>query len=308
MPGVQFAHPDIGTLNLRLAPTSVDWGYELVTSTTPTYAGEVVQVLAINFTNLTIEGVFGKEGPHGAVLNGGRLESRPSGDLRNFANAPGPYAIGLTQMTEFFQQYFAVASQGHDARIEGHFDQTPITLKYDGASDIGISSGQPETWKVYPVSFPSYSRSLEEFAPAWRVECEVFEAPEDVQLATQKDVITQLSGTDASAFRPGVGYRPFNPYSDPFHPNAPNFDQLSPSQKQVLLKQASEQANANVDKLYDSWRQMLPAYDDETMTKLIQIGGSMPLTADETAFTKTTSGSNSTTGTTVKGSHGGTNG
>lgn len=290
MAGVTFNHPDVGVLNLRLAPTSVDWGYELVTATTPTYAGEIVQVLSINFTNLTIEGMFGKEGPHGAVVSNGRLVRRPTDQLRNFTNAPGPYAIGLTQMTEFFQRYFAIASQGHDARIEGHFDQTPMTLKYEGSSDIGVQTGMAETWQVYPTNFPSYARSLVDYAPKWRVECQVFEAPENVHIATQKDVITQLSGTDASAFRPGIGYRPFNPFSDPFNPsNTPDFDNLSPSQKLVLLKQASQQANENVDKLYDSWRKMLPAYDDATLTKLIQIGGSMPLTADETALTKKSS-------------------
>jgi hypothetical protein len=304
MAGVQFAHPDIGTLNLRLAPTSVDWAYELVTSTVQTYAGEVVQVLAINFSSLAIEGMFGKEGPHGATVNNGRLERRSGSALRDFENAPGPYAIGLTQMTEFFQRYFAVASQGHDARVEGHFDQTPMTLKYQGSSDIGVGTGQPETWQVYPVSFPSYARSLQDFAPKWRVECEVFEAPENVHIATQKDVITQLSQTDADAFRPGVGYRPFNPFSDPFKPNGEDFDQLSPSQKQVLLRQAQDQGNANVDKLYDSWRKMLPAYDDATLTRLIQIGGSMPLTDDETAMTKTTTGKNPT----IQGNHGGNDG
>lgn len=303
MAGVQFSHPDIGDLNLRLAPTSVDWSYELVTSTTPTYAGEVVQVLAVRFTNLTIEGMFGKEGAHGTVLSNGRLNRRPTDQLRDFTST-SPYAIGLTQMTEFFQRYFAVASTGHDAKIEGHFDQTPMTLKYQGASDIGVATGQSETWQVYPISFPSYSRSLQEYAPVWRVECEVFEAPENIRIATQKDVITQLSGTDASAFRPGVGYRPFNPYSDPFHPNATDFDKLSPSQKLVLLKQAQTDANANVDKLYQSWRDMLPAYDDATLTKLIQIGGSMPLTQDETAQTKTTDGKNPT----IKGNHGGSGG
>lgn len=274
MAGVTFYHPTVGTLNLRLPPTEVDWSYSIVTSTQQTYAGEVVQILAINFTNFTIEGQFGKEGPHGADSTGKR---RPTSQLRDFTNA-GIFATGLTQMTEFFQRYFAIASQGNDALVEGHFVQTPVTVRYQGSSSIGVATNQAESWKVYPTSFPSYSRSKEEFAPMWHVECEVYEAPEDVQIATQKDVIQQLSGTDASAFRPGVGYIPFNKFSDPFNPSDPStFDNLSASQKLVLLKQAQTQANANVDKLYQSWRDMLPAYDDATLMKLIQVGGSMPI-------------------------------
>lgn len=279
MAGTIFNHPDVGMLPIRFAPTSVEWTFNLVTNTVPTYAGEVVQVLAINFDRLSIEGQFGKEGPHGAVLKDGKLSRRPSSELRDF-ESKGTYAIGLTQMTEFFQRYFAVASQGHDAKVEGHYDQTPMTLRYDGASDIGVELGREETWQVYPVSFPSYQRSLENFAPKWRVECEVFEAPESIKAVTQKDIITQLSGTDANAFRPGVGYRPFNPFSDPFDitsdPKAAQFENLSKSQQLVLLTEARAQVNTNADKLYDKWRSMLPAYDEDSLNRLITIGGSTP--------------------------------
>jgi hypothetical protein len=138
--------------------------YDLVTNTVPTYAGEVVQILAIKFDQLVIEGKFGKEGPHGATLTDGRLERRETSQLRDFESA-GVYAIGLTQMTEFFQRFFAIASQGHDAQVEGHYDQQPMTLRYDGASSVGVELGRDELWKVYPVNFPSYQRSLVDFAP-----------------------------------------------------------------------------------------------------------------------------------------------
>lgn len=280
--GTTFTHPNIGNLAVRLAPTSVEWSFNLVTSVTPTYAGEVVQVLAINIDRIVVEGQFGKEGPHGAFISDGQLKRRSTSELRDFTSS-GLYARGLTQMTEYFQRYFAVASQGHDARVAGHFDQVPMTLNYSGTSDIGFASGQTEgPWQIYPINFPSYARSLEEFAPKWRVECEVFEAPEAVKTATQKDVIKQLSQTDAGAFRPGIGFRPFNPFSDPAaNPgdiqNAPNFQNLSPSQKRVLLQKAQDKGNQNLDKLFDKWRSMLPAYDDATLMQLITVGGSMSL-------------------------------
>lgn len=293
MAGVQFSHPDISNpLNIRLGPSSIDWSYELVTSTTPTYAGEVVQILAIRFTNFTIEGQFGKEGAHGSEIVNDKLVRRPTDQLRDFGST-SRYAIGLTQMTEFFRQYFAIASQGHDVQVKGHYNQQPITIHYEGASDIGIATNNSEVWKVYPTSFPSYARSKENYAPKWRVVCEVYEAPEDVKMATQAEVLQQLSGTDANAFRPGIGYRPFNKFSDPFDPTGYGRDPnnplvgLSPSQKLALYATAQAQANKNVDKLFSDWRAMVPAYDDASLNKLLSIGGSVPISDDLTAYTAT---------------------
>lgn len=293
MPGTIFSHPIVGTLNIRFAPTSVEWTFDLVTNTVQTYAGEVVQLLAIKFDTLTIEGTFGKEGPFGSVVTNGKLVKRAQSEYNDFSDNR-PYAIGLTQMTEYFRQYFAVASQGHDAQVEGHFNQSPVVITYDGASDIGVELARGETWQVYPTSFPSYSRSVEEFAPQWRVECQIHESPESIAAVTQKDVITQLSETNADAFRPGVGYRPFNPFSDPFQGaagnglNARDFGNLSKTQQMALLADARKQANSNADKLFDKWRSMLPAYSDEELNRLILIGGSIPSLGDTTSTTPKT--------------------
>jgi len=264
-----------------------------VTSTTQTYAGEVVQVLAIRFTNLTISGQFGKEGPFGATLANGSLTQRSVDQRRDFSPS-SQYAVGLTQMTEFFRQYFAIASQGHDSQIEGHYDQEPMTLLYEGASDIGVATGTSERWRVYPTSFPSYSRAIDEYAPMWQVSCEVYEAPQDVLLATQSDVLKQLSGTDADAFRPGIGYRPFNPFSDPFNIAGLGLNaddpllNLSATQKLALYATAQEQADSNVDKLYKDWRDMIPAMDEAGLNKLLSIGGSMPINDDTSAYSPPT--------------------
>jgi len=295
MAGTTFSHPDVGTLSIRFAPTSVEWNFNLITNTVQTYAGEVVQVLGINFDRLTIEGQFGKEGPFGAVRQNGTLVKRPVSEYRDFSDSR-EFAIGLTQMTEFFQRYFAIASQGHDAKVEGHYNQTPVVINYQGASDIGVELGRGEVWQVYPTSFPSYNRSVENFAPKWRVECNIHEAPESVRQVTQKDVITQLSETDKDAFRPGVGYKPFNPFSDPFQGAAGNgltardLGNLSPSQRQALLDDARQQANENADKLFDKWKSMLPAYTDEELNRLILIGGSAPALLEDTVKVSATNG------------------
>lgn len=286
MAGTIFNHPDLGMLPIRFAPTSVEWTFDLITNTVPTYAGEVIQILAIKFDRLTVEGQFGKEGPHGATQANGVLARRPTNELRDYASG-GRLAIGLTQMTEFFQRFFAIASQGHDAQVEGHFKQSPMTLRYDGASDVGVALGKDEVWQIYPVSFPSYQRSLEDIAPKWRVECEVFEAPESIQEVTQRDVITQLSGSDVDAFRPGIGYRPFNKFSDPFQPPKNAFKDMSASQRLALLDDARKNANVNADQLYDKWRSMIPAYDQETLNRLITMGGSAPVREEDITNTDT---------------------
>lgn len=82
MAGVQFTH-DIGTLNLRLPPTQVEWDYKMNTQTFQTYAGEVVQVLGITFNKVTFTGKFGREGAHGKSLVDGRLVNRPLSKYTN---------------------------------------------------------------------------------------------------------------------------------------------------------------------------------------------------------------------------------
>ena len=82
MAGVRFQH-DVGTLDLRLPPTQVEWDYKLNTQTYQTYAGEVVQLLSVNFNKVSFQGQFGLEGPHGKNLVNGRLVDRPASDFTN---------------------------------------------------------------------------------------------------------------------------------------------------------------------------------------------------------------------------------
>lgn len=171
-------------MRLRLNPTSVKWSYNLVTNVENTYGGQVVQILAVNIGQLTIEGRFGKEGPHGKVVKDGKILEKDYDSFWVIDNN-GKYGNGLTQMYEWFIRYFSVATQGGDDIVSGSYDQRPVTLTYGGA-------GEPHKWKVYPVSMPSYKRSNEDFAPEWQVVCEVEEADRQTKRAAIDEEIANL--------------------------------------------------------------------------------------------------------------------
>lgn len=260
MAGVTFTHPnlDIGTLNLRLPPTSVEWTFNMNTSVRDTYAGQVIQLLSVNIDRLTITGKFGKEGPHGR------------GDQRNYTTND-PLGVGLTQMTEFFRNYFSVASQGIDTASTGNYDQRSIKLTYEGALDVPVSDGKTEVWLVHPISFPSYKRSNQDFAPEWRVECEVVEPSLAVQVAAEHSALNQL--------RDSVGYRPNNEFSDPLGQFLPqDYHQRTEADQRALLAVATKEARGQIDDTFSHFQGMIPAYTEEDLQALLQMNGSLPLT------------------------------
>jgi len=268
MAGVVFSHPNpsVGTLNIRLAPTQVDWSYELNTTTQNTYAGQVVQLLSINFDKFTIMGQFGREGPWGRGIVNGRYLPRKVSDRADYRGGSGPYRVGLTQMTEYFRRYFAVASQGRDARAQGHFDEKPMRVTYQGALDIDVDDGIKDgDWLIYPVSFPSYRRSNEDFAPEWRVEGQVVEADSNIERVSMEAEINKL--------REAVGFTHFNPYSDPFAPTGVNpKTNLTPKRLEQLYKQARKDALENALERVDHYHTIIPEYTDEALEELLYYG------------------------------------
>ena len=266
MAGIKFNHKStVGVLELRLPPTLIEWTYNLNTNTTPTYAGEVVQILSINFDKLIIEGQFGKEGPHGANLESTqatirssdvKIISRPIDEHKDF-KSKGPYAIGLTQLTEYFRSYFAVASQGHDRSFSGAYNEHPMEISYQGTLDIEESK-----WLGYPTSFPSYKRSNENFAPIWHIEFEIFEEP--------KKIRTQIMKTEIERLRSGVGYQPNNKFSDPLGGwLPPDFATRTKEERANLLASFAAQLSSSVDHIFDHYLDMLPAYTDDDLNELI---------------------------------------
>lgn len=266
MPGVTFSHPSVrGDLRLRLPPTQVDWSYNLVTRTTDTYAGQVVQVLAINFDKLTVMGRFGHEGPMGSRREGGRLLRRTS---KNW-NTNLPLGVGLAQMTEWFREYFSVASQGsgRDESVDTNYREEPVTLRYQGALNQMVDIDKSEqVWKVYPTSFPSYRRSNENFAPEWRVECEVAEAPGAIKEAEQMSAIERL--------RFGDRYTPLNPFSDPAGFYYWNADRSV--KKKNLTAWALESARKDTQAIFDHFNVFLGEINEHDLNELVLQAASTP--------------------------------
>jgi hypothetical protein len=274
---VVFTHPNtaVGTLRLRLPPTAVDWSYKANTNVINTYAGQVVQLLSINFEKLTITGQFGREGAHGRVnVNAATNRERNVDGFRDYRHA-GRLAIGLTQMTEYFRNYFEVASAGKNSQ----YDQAPMTLRYTGALNVDVDVGRVEEWSIYPVSFPSYRRSNEDFAPEWRVEAEIHEPPLDVKHAAEQETFARLS--KAISTRSGVGFRPNNEFSDPMgrflYPKGSNTDlsKLPPEKLKELVENAKKSWMEETTGLFDHLGSLFPATSEETLRTLILGGASM---------------------------------
>ena len=258
-------------LRLRLSPTSIQFEYDLNHQITNTYGGQVVQILSITFNQLIIQGQFGKEGPHGKFLNGKQIEDRSVGEYKNW-DTTNKYGVGLVQMYTFFQEYFSIASQGYDSQFAHSFryEQPPITLIYDGG--IGGTVGNipipanDRTWLVYPVDFPSFSRSLEEFAPTWQVTCEV-EQPDPL-------INAAVIQNDLDRLRVGIGYTDFNPYSDPLGAVLTTSQGRTREAKQILAQESLY--NNVVNQVFDHYGAFLPNMSPSDIEQAIGSGGSFP--------------------------------
>ena len=270
MAGVSFRHPnvDVGNLYLRFPPTSVEWSFKLNTAVTDTFGGQVVQILSTSYDTLVIEGQFGKEGPHGANKSGTDWsERKPSGyfDLgsrnapRRGGTAKQPWEIGLSQMMQYFRRYFSVATAGGDhlqpggSFVRGAYNQQYMKLAYTG----NIESYE-RNWLVYPVSFPSYQRSNENFAPKWRVECQVVEPDFNIDIKNKLKAIDRL--------RKNVGYRPLNPFSDPL---AQEINPKTKKGQKRLVKITQAQLDELNSSVFDYYGSFLPNLTPADLTELI---------------------------------------
>lgn len=273
MAGVRFFHPVAGELLLRLAPTSVDWTYNLNTKVIDTYAGQVVQLLSINWNNLSITGRFGREGPHGAFSDPLKFRERPVAEFNDWkqVHGRGDKTTGLSQMTAYFKRYFQIASQGlgttgKDGR--GRYDQHPMEIDYSGGIDPFERS-----WTVYPTSMPSFSRANDEFAPEWKLDCEIEHADGTLHTATMSKELAHLKEIH-------FGYIPFNRFSDPLGRFLPNDfgtnKKLKPAKRAAAVKFAEAQLELYNDDLSDKWKALLPAYTDQQIEELLFFASSIP--------------------------------
>ena len=263
MSGVTFSHPAVtGALRLRLPPTSVDWSYNLVTSKTPTYAGEVVQILSVNFDKLILVGRLGHEGAFGTERKDGVLVRRRNVDW----NTNLKYGVGLVQMVGWFREYFAIASQGR-GREGQNYREEPVVVTYEGAQDINVDTARSElSWKVYPVSFPSYRRAHDNFAPEWKVECEVYEAPGVIKDAER------IAAVDRLAYRPLHLIN--NPFSDPAGMLYGTMD--TDKKKAVLLADAKRAAMLETENVLDYYNEFITSLGTTEIRELILAQASIP--------------------------------
>lgn len=266
--GVIFEYTDgngTHTLKLRLDPYEVGWTYNVITNVVDTYGGQVVQVLGINIGTLTIKGRFGKETPWGAVVENGIR--KPLGELKDsniwdYEAASGPYGVGLTQMTTFFREYFAVSTQGQDAQTgPGHYVQIPMILRYPNRQ-----------WLITPFEFPSYRRSKEDFAPEWMVNAYVIERADNDNIPpTKPPTLDSLHIKDMAKaldrINSIIGYpdKERNPWSDPLPGN--KFPNSAEAERAAL-------------KMVHMYKDMLPPYTLGDVKKMLWQDISVPTVFD----------------------------
>lgn len=93
MPEVYFNHPYLGSLIVETGANMITWGYGLNTIATPTYGGEVVQVLSAYTDQLQI-----------------------SGDVKTYEK--------MEEIYKWFLKYMQIATQA------GNFNTDPVTMDY----------------------------------------------------------------------------------------------------------------------------------------------------------------------------------
>lgn len=254
-----FSFSDAGnkqhTLQIRHNPYNVTWDYNLNTNVIDTYAGQVVQVLSVNINNLVIEGQLGMEGPFGRKKVGDKWKEKNATEQFAYNGQTMP---GLHAITEFFRQYFAIASQSNDATIPngGQFYQIPMTVKYDVSTVPTHHGTTPRDWpQIIPVEFPSFRRANDNFAPMWKVTCQVWEADKSVEKAVKKAALQRLQAN--------AGYQNPNKFSDPSFAS-------------------NQQAVATTAHLLEGFQKLLPNYTQDQLLDLIWNQVSVPRLVDKT--------------------------
>lgn len=193
MPAVTFFHPDIKPsadgsrpgpyLTVRSGVDEVSWGYNLNTTTFPTYGGEVVQILSCYIDDLAIVGT-----------------------LPTYRSAERIYS--------YFAYYLQIATQGRNTETQPgktSYNQTPMKMTYP---ERGWS------FDVMPTSLPGFRQSADTVAPQWRVVAHIVDHTMDahsMQEFTKAHVLEKFLAQDKEDFQlqGRIGFSPENPFSGP---------------------------------------------------------------------------------------------
>ncbi len=186
MPKLTFFHPMVypnPTLVVNTGVDEISWGYNMNTSTYPTYGGEVVQILSCYIDDLQLMGT---------VASYHKQE----------------------QIYSYFAQYLQIATQGRSRDpYPGltSYNQEPILMTY------------PERgWQFHIIAtnLPSFRQGRDIIAPQWRLTAHVVDDEDhlhNVKEFTKATVLEQFLNRDNESFgwTGRIGFRPNDPFSGP---------------------------------------------------------------------------------------------
>jgi hypothetical protein len=204
-------------IELDLAPTGVSWDYNLRYQVYNTYGGQVVQILGVDITGLTITGRFGFESwfgkKWGGTANGWSSlyqDGTMGSDFQYVWKNDPSVKNGLMQMAHWFRAYFNSITQPN-------YDQFPMYFSYPHRG---------WWWPIRPRSFPNIKFSQEDFAPTWTVEADYLQYLQDSRI--QGDILDDVKA-DINKLTPGVGtYTNFLQFSQPgTAASTPQFEKYS---------------------------------------------------------------------------------
>jgi hypothetical protein len=201
-------HPSV--IELDLSPTGVSWDYNLRYQIYNTYGGQVVQILGVDISGLTITGRFGFESWFGKKFDGTKskwgslyndISTIGQGQQYVWDNDPS-VKNGLMQMAHWFRAYFNSISQNSVAG-DG-YDQFPMYFSFPHRG---------WWWPIRPRSFPSIKFSQQDYAPVWTVQADYLQYLQDTKI--QNNILADIQ-QDINTLTPGVGtFTDFLNFSQP---------------------------------------------------------------------------------------------
>jgi hypothetical protein len=190
-------------IELDLAPTGVSWEYNLRTQVFNTYGGQVVQILGVDISNVTISGLFGFESWFGKKFDGKKWNSlynqnEGAGRSQQYVwQNDSTVKNGLMQMAHWFRAYFNAVTQPG-------YDQHPMYFSYPARG---------WWWPIRPRSFPTIRVAQESFAPTWVVQADYLQYLQDQVI--QNSILDSVKA-EIDKLTPGVGtYTEFLQFMEP---------------------------------------------------------------------------------------------
>lgn len=147
----------------------------------------------------------------------------------------------MEQIYSWFLDYLQSATQGG-------YSQEPVIMAYNERG---------WRWAIHPLSLPGFKYGREVVAPTWRLEAAVHEADEAIHSLNLQAALEEIEKVTL-----GIGFKPDNPFSDPFAAEGKDFDPKS-------LKEFYEESA-------DYFSNLIPKYLEEDYESLLGGIGSKP--------------------------------